>query len=225
VTPQSEADAIDFKPFFDMIVGILFILLIFIAAQLFFSQWDDPVARERTRQLAYQWERQVASLLQDVAENLRRNGISAQVNTTARSLTIPLNELLTVPAGGAVRLDARTETLGKVLADRLGCVPGQLNNVPRGCPEVPLLRLAGIRGEARVAGTPAGGSLSPERYAYYLSTLLGAELLRGAPELAALSGSGGTPALRITGATRDPKEVREVEGNLELTFAFEPPTP
>ena len=65
-------DAADYNGdgLFDMIVGILFILLIFIAAQLFFTQWEDPAARERTRQLAYQWERQSAALLQDIADRM-----------------------------------------------------------------------------------------------------------------------------------------------------------
>jgi hypothetical protein len=223
VTPQSEGEVIDFKPFFDMIVGILFILLIFIAAQLFFTQWDDPVARERTRQLAYQWESQAATLLQDIAENLRRRGVSAEVNKTAQSVTVPLSELMDVSVNGAVRIDARSEAVGRVLADRLGCVPGQRNGVPDGCPDLNLLRLSGIRGEARINGTPMGGSLSGERYAYYLATLLGAELLRGAPELAAVTGSGGSPALRITGTSREAKERIALHGDLELTFSFEPP--
>src|SRR3954453_11548216 len=109
VTPQSETEAIDFKPFFDMIVGILFILLIFIAAQLFFTQWDDPEARERTRQLAYQWEQQATRLLEDIAENLRRGGVSAQVNTTAQSVTVALKDLLSVSGNGSLRVDPRSE--------------------------------------------------------------------------------------------------------------------
>ena len=36
-----DLDGVDFKPFFDMVVGVLFILLILIAAQLFFSQFQD----------------------------------------------------------------------------------------------------------------------------------------------------------------------------------------
>lgn len=223
MTPQSETDVIDFKPFFDMIVGILFILLIFIAAQLFFTQWDDPVARERARQLAYQWQHQAASLLQDIADSLRRRGVSAQVNTTAQSVTVPLSELMDVSGNGAVRIDARSEAVGKVLADRLGCISGQRNRVPEGCPDLNLLRLSGIRGDARVNGIPTGTSLSGERYAYYLSTLLGAEFLRGAPELAALTGSGGSPALRITGTSRESKEGGALQGDLEFTFSFEPP--
>jgi hypothetical protein len=207
-----------------MIVGILFILLIFIAAQLFFTQWGDPVARERTRQLSYQWERQVATLLQDIADNLRSRGISAQVNTTARSVTMPLAELMDASANGAVRTDPRSETVGKVLADRLGCIPGQRNAALPSCPYLDLLALSGIRGEARVSGAPAGTPLSGERFAYYLATLLSAEFLRGAPELAAVSGSGGVPALRMTGTSRTAKEDTVLQGDLELTFAFEPPT-
>lgn len=223
MTPQSEADVIDFKPFFDMIVGILFILLIFIAAQLFFTQWDDPVARERTRQLAYEWERQTVTLLQHIAENLRQKGVSAQVNTTAQSVAVPLTELMDISETGAVRIDHRGAAVGEVLADRLGCIPGQRNSHTEGCPEVPLLRLAGIRGEVRVTGTPTGTSLSAERFAYYASTLLGAEFLRAAPELAAVSGSGDSPALRITGTSRVSKPGAALQGDLELTFSFEPP--
>lgn len=224
MTPQSESDAIDFKPFFDMIVGILFILIIFIAAQLFFTQWDDPVARERTRQLAYQWERQATSLLQDIAENLRRSGVSAQVNTTAQSVTLPLQELMGAAGSGPIRIDPRSEAVGRVLAERLGCIPGQRSGLAQGCPDLNLLRLSGIRGEARVEGTPGGTSLSDERYAYYLSTLLAAELLRGAPELAAVSGTAGSPALRMTGTSRNLKERTTLQGDLELTFSFEPPS-
>jgi hypothetical protein len=223
VTPQSDSDAIDFKPFFDMIVGILFILLIFIAAQLFFTQWGDPAARERTRQTAYEWEQQAKSLLEDVAEQLRRRGVSAQVNTTAQSVTVPLPELLAPSGNGAVRIDPRSEAVGKVLADRLGCIPGQRTVIPEGCADLNLLHLSGIRGEARVNGTPEGTALTGERYAYYLATLLSAEFLRGAPELAGVSGSGGSPALRIVGTSRDAAERTALGGDLELTFSFEPP--
>ena len=228
MTPQSEAEVIDFKPFFDMIVGILFILLIFIAAQLFFTKWDDPIAeieaRERTRQLSYQWQQQSTDLLQDIAARLQRGGLSAEFNATAQSVTMPLSELVSVSDRGASELDRRNELVGRILADRLRCVPGQVGVASSDCPSLPLLRLAGIQGEVRVADAPAGVSLTPERYAYFISSLLGAELLRGSPELASLTGSGGVPALRVVGINRQgPKGAATPQGEFVLAFSFEPP--
>ena len=200
MTPQNEAEAIDFKPFFDMIVGILFILLIFIAAQLFFTQWDDPLAqiqaRERSRQLAYRWQEQATNLLQDLAERLRGMGFSAEVNTIDQTVTLPLAELVSVSQNDAIKIDPRAESIGEMLAVRLSCIPGQDRSQPSDCAPLELLRLGGIRTEIRVARLPMGISLPPERYAYLLAALVSAQLLRGAPALVGFSGSGGVPALQ-----------------------------
>jgi len=226
--PQSEGEVIDFKPFFDMIVGILFILLIFIAAQLFFTRWDDPLAqtesRERSRRLAFQWQQQATDLLEDIAVRLRGVGLSAAVDVVDRAVTVPLGELLSVSDNGAVQFHARTESVGATLAERLSCIPGQDRPRPADCPPVDLLRLGGVRSEVRVAGVPPSISLPSDRYAHLLTTLLGAQLLRGAPALAAMNGSGGVPALQpgsiVTGAAQ---AGGAPQGDLALRFSFEPP--
>ena len=68
MTPQSDADDTDLKPFLDMLVGIVFIMLILVAAQMFFTQWgptEETAERERRQQITLQREREIAAFLDE----------------------------------------------------------------------------------------------------------------------------------------------------------------
>src|SRR5665213_2788398 len=103
--PASDLDGIDFKPFFDMVVGVLFVLLILIGALLFFqSAQSDVTAKqaqseaqarqraeeERTRQ---EWRTERAALLSFLADHLREHGVEASVDLANASIAIPLDAM------------------------------------------------------------------------------------------------------------------------------------
>src|SRR3954452_2308857 len=87
-----DLDGIDFKPFFDMVVGVLFVLLILISAQMFFSQWGaahDP-AKQDAEAAARAWEQEQRLFLKDLAERLRAEGFDVSVDDVDRSIAVPL---------------------------------------------------------------------------------------------------------------------------------------
>lgn len=92
MTPQGS-DSIDFKPFFDMVVGILFILLILIAAQLFFSRFesDSPEAQLQQKRAARAAEQEL--FLKDVTNALTKAGYPAILDRAGNRITVPLAEL------------------------------------------------------------------------------------------------------------------------------------
>jgi hypothetical protein len=204
----SDSDEIDFKPFFDMIVGVLFVLLILIAAQMFFTQWgadpEDAARRERQAQAQIDWERQLTGFLEDVRQRVAAAGLPAAADVTQRTVSVPLSALA-APSPGAPRIDAGAAgRLGQAVLASLRCLAGQ-GSAPAarepGCPATYRLRLWQVGTELRLAGAPQGTDLPPDRAGALLGALVTAALLQGAPELLGVSGTSGLPALARAPAT------------------------
>ncbi len=92
-------DAIDFKPFFDMVVGVLFILLILVSAQLFFSQWQNAASPAETAAREAEAKRlradaDVAAFIDELVEALRAAGFSPAVDRLGRSVSIPASQVM-----------------------------------------------------------------------------------------------------------------------------------
>src|SRR5438045_2732124 len=101
--PGELDDAIDFKPFFDMIVGILFVLLILVAAQMFFTQWgasDERTPQEKAQQVRLEWEREITAFLTDAAERLRARGLQPTIDQVDRTLAVPLADVTRIEEAG-----------------------------------------------------------------------------------------------------------------------------
>jgi hypothetical protein len=106
---DTESDGSDFKPFFDMIVGVLFILIILISAQMFFAQRS----MENTDADKLERNKQIRSFLEDVADRLRMNGFEPGIDLVRRNLTLRLEQLSSPPTAGIPTFsDPRIEALG-----------------------------------------------------------------------------------------------------------------
>jgi hypothetical protein len=223
--PGELDDVIDFKPFFDMIVGILFVLLILVAAQMFFTQWGE--AGRPQQQARLEWQREITAFLDDVAQRLRGRGLSVSIDQVDRTIATPLGELVTPGPEQLPRpAPGRVGSLGQALVESLSCLTG--GAAPADCPAFRLLHLGQLRTETRVASPSPIAVLSPDRYASLVSTLLNAALLEGAPSLLAISGSAGGPALQpgssvVPAATAEGISVPgNLAGDFALRFVFDP---
>src|SRR5215212_1219045 len=122
MTTDTESDGSDFKPFFDMIVGVLFILLILISAQMFFAQHSEQSAVEaEAKKVSLERNKQIKSFLEDVAERLRKTGFDVDVDLSRRLLVLRLDQFSKPPVGGIPKFsEERVQVLGQILSDRLG---------------------------------------------------------------------------------------------------------
>ena len=77
-----DLDGVDFKPFFDMVVGVLFILLILIAAQLFFSQFQDQSENAAQENIEREWREEVSGFFDRFQRGLGERGIAARIRRT-----------------------------------------------------------------------------------------------------------------------------------------------
>jgi hypothetical protein len=217
---QPSDEAIDFKPFFDMVVGVLFILLILISAQMFFSQWPstpspaEAAAREAEARRA-RIEADAGAFLDELAGALRAAGFSPAVDRLARSVSVPAAEVLGAPDAG--RVPANRQALarfGPAVLTVLRCVAGTPR--PEACRSGTAVRLARMDLRAQLAGS---AGTTPDGGARLTGLDIAAALFSGAPDLLSLTGASGTPAVgsavRIEMAGGAPRFV--------LDFAFAGP--
>lgn len=224
---QSDADEIDFKPFFDAVVGILFVLLILISAQLFFTQWgnvaqEDPGAR--ARQTLIEWEKQTAIFLEGLAEQLRTHGLNPVLNLLDKSISLPLSDVVALDSAQWPQLNSQPELIGELLLKRLNCLPGQVQPRPPECPALELLHLRRVNVELQV-GLPNSAPLPADRYAEYLRVIFDAALIRAAPGLLTVVGADASRTVRSSsraGALADPQPAALL-GDVALRFVFDAP--
>jgi hypothetical protein len=214
---QSDAEGVDFKPFFDLIIGVLFIFLILIAAQMFFTQWA-PIREE-----ARSWQNDTSAFLEELAGALRRVGITSSVDTNTTTLAVPLRELVAAPRDGRPRiLTGPAADFGRVLDAHLSCVarpvPPQAT-----CPAVPLLELRHVVGEVRLTAMPSGTELAQDRYAKLVAIELAAGIFHATPHLLALTGSNGASIIDVSSVIAAVPGRDGLEGDVVLRFRFEPP--
>src|SRR5260370_37243844 len=106
MTMDTESDGSDCKPFFDMIVCVLFILLILISAQMFFAQHsvEDSAVDDDAKKVALERNKQIKSFLEDVAERLQKNGFDGEVDLIPRQLVLRLDQFSNRPVSGIPNL-------------------------------------------------------------------------------------------------------------------------
>jgi hypothetical protein len=225
MTMDTESDGSDFKPFFDMIVGVLFILLILISAQMFFAQHsvEQSAVDDDAKKVALERNKQIKSFLEDVAERLRKNGFDVDVDLIRRHLVLRLDQFSKPPVGGIPKFsDERVEVLGQILSDRLGCVFVS-SLTPADCMDWKKLQLGEVQVEVQTGTLPAETVLSPERFTQLATTLFSAALLGNRPALLSLTGAAGTPLFRFLPLPPvDHSPSRVPRGLLQLSFIFEP---
>src|SRR6188508_2360583 len=156
---DTETDGSDYKPFFDMIVGVLFILLILISAQMFFAQHDNATISD-ANQISLERKKQISAFLEDIAGQLRANGFYPDIDFVRRRITLGLGQV-SAPAIGAVPVfaDRRVEAVGRVLSDRLGCLFSG-PPFPVNCRDMKLIKLGEVQVELRTGAMPPESTLS-----------------------------------------------------------------
>lgn len=225
MTMDSESDGSDFKPFFDMIVGVLFILLILISAQMFFAQSavEQSTADNDAKRISLERNMQITSFLEDVADRLRKNGFDVDVDLVRRQLALRLDQFSKPAVGGIPKFsDERVEVLGQILSDRLGCVFIS-SLTPRDCMDWKRLQFGEVQVEVQTGALPAETALSPERFTQLVTTLFSAALLGIRPELLSLTGAARTPLFRFLPLPpSDHSPPPGPHGLVQLGFIFVP---
>ena len=222
MSPSSELDGVDFRPFFDMVVGILFVLLILIGALIFFQQTQDGVAGSPFQSELRRWRMQRIDFLERLAADLQSRGLSARADTAGGTVVVPLDDLVRVEAGGLPVLKAPAVAgLAAALAPAVGCV-----SVPRAsnssCADTDLLSLDGLSVQVRLAQSQPGATQSRDRTALFLATSLSNALYGDAPPLLRASDRVGGAALAFeAGTTGDGHDGGT--GDLALVFGFARP--
>lgn len=211
-------ETVDFKPFFDMVVGLLFLLLILVSAQLFFSQWQvQPSPAELARQEAearrHAFEAGVDEALTRIAQQLGAAGFSPAVDRLARSISIPAGEVFQKEAPGDPDRAALTRFAPAIFKE-LRC----LSSPPpsEGCPGAQRVRITRLETRLLLPAAEAGATpRTPQRLAGLAlsSALFGAE-----PGLLDITAPSGSPAIE-TGARVETIPTAG-GGQLVLDFAF-----
>jgi hypothetical protein len=214
---QSEAEGVDFKPFFDLIIGILFIFLILIAAQIFFTQWAPT--RDETRN----WQSEVAAFLEALADALRQVGMTASVDIGKTTIAVPLRELVAAERDARPRVvTAPAAAFGRVLDRHLTCVTRSAP-ADASCPGFRFLKLRHVEGQVRLTSMPAGTELAQDRYAKLVAIELSAGVYGSTSHLLGFTGSNGTSVIDITSVIAAAPRHDVLDGDVALRFAFEPP--
>jgi hypothetical protein len=192
------SDTIDFKPFFDMVIGILFILLILISAQLFFSQWGNQATPEERAAEAREAKRQrvladEARFLDDLAARLKAAGYEAQADKAGKSVAVDFSGV----ARGPLALDERrVERLARALLPALRCIGlSTAATSPRDdCPKPYAVRLSQLATRAELTGDAPGATPQPPQRVFALQ--FAAMLFAAMPEALSIAGPGGALAVR-----------------------------
>ena len=218
-------DAADFRPFFDMVIGILFVLLILVAAQIYFQQVQDKGATtDVAKREAALRRAEIATFLGRLAERLRADGIAASPDIEAGAVTLPLGDVAGLDAEGLPEiLRVKAGALGTTLSEMTACVTEPRRTDPA-CADVGRLHLDALGIDLRMGTAPPGAALPRDRFGDLAGTLLSAALLRGAPALIGASNGSGGRVVRFQTALANPAAgARQAtpDGDVSLDFTFQ----
>jgi hypothetical protein len=221
MTPQGS-DSIDFKPFFDMVVGILFILLILIAAQLFFSRFesDSPEAQAQQKRAARAAEQEL--FLNGVAIALTKAGFPANVDRAGNRITVPL-AALSIPESKVSPISpwrapdsASTTRFSAVLSGIMACAGLDLTAVCTRHYDVSLTQADFV---LNLGGLASGQTPSPQ--AQVLGMQMEAALFAPAPQILNWNGAFGTALFSRTVAIM-PVAGSTESSTLAVEFVYAP---
>lgn len=216
-------DATDFRPFFDMVIGILFVLLILVAAQVYFAQaQDETTASEAVKREAALRRADIAAFLGTLADRLRAGGLDATVDAGSGAVLVPLGQVLTIDARGLPSVGpAPAARLGAVLSGMAACVTDP-RSAAQPCPTYARLSLDALAVTARVGALPPGAALARARFGDLGSALLSAAVLSDEPSLIGASNPAGGRVVTFGSALAGAgAPLAGVGGDLALDFTFE----
>ncbi len=222
----ADLDGVDFRPFFDMVVGILFVLLILIGALLFFQQTsqEESASREAERN-ARVLNQQITLFLEKVETDLQGHGFETRADVPNKSLGVQLGALAGIGADGFPAVsNSRVEELGRTLAADLQCLfpaPRQ----PEVCAPYDLLRLNAASFRIETGNLANGAVLPQNQFARLLTSEFTSALFRGTPALLNLINQAGYPAIDTAGSlsSAPPPPGGNIGGEVQVRFDFAPP--
>ena len=222
-----ELEGVDFRPFFDMIVGILFVLLILIGALIFFQQSQAQTdATMQSRQDELRRRRQADEFLDGIAIALASRGIPAQADYAAGAVLVPLSAVAEADAPGFVPFprEEALAALGAAMIGPVGCVSFPRRPSPA-CPEPDLLDLVSMQVETRMGHLPAGAAITQGEASRLTGALVASGLLnRSLPLLRATEAEGGRLLSFGSGlSTADPSATAPLAGEIAIGFTFSSP--
>jgi hypothetical protein len=222
---RDHSDGIDFKPFFDLVVGLLFILLILISAQLFFSQWAPPDKLQPAKSEAFLWDEEATAFLRDAQNRLNAGGFSTGIDPLRRSVAFQLSDIL--EGNGtlqAIRAD-RIASLARMLQETGLCLdPSVVQNTLLSCPGYTQLKRGRVLTTLWLESGNLSG-LSPEESARMISLQVISGLINAEPALLKFRGTDAAPYVHITPDSRvRQSQLRWVGGSpagiVEIRFEF-----
>lgn len=220
---SSELDGVDFRPFFDMVVGILFVLLILVGALIFFQQTQDGVTGSPEQSELKRWRLQRSRFLERLTSDLQARGLPARADTAGGTVLVALDGLVQADGSGLPRLKAPAVAgLAGALTPAVGCV-----SVPRAsdppCPDTDLLSLDGLSVQVRLGATPPDAALPRDRTARFLAASLADAIYGGATSLLRASDRTGGAAVGFDdGTVGDGRDG--TPGDVALVFGFAKPS-
>jgi len=218
-----EEDA-DFRPFFDMVIGILFVLLILVAALIFFQQvQDNTVTSEAARQESAIRRAEIAAFLGTLADRLRGEGLDATVDLAGSAVLLPLHQVVAVERQGLPGVEAEaTARLGRTLTGLVSCV-SQPRNAGAACAAYDRLHLDALDVRVSTGALPPGTALPRDRFGRLASALLSAALLRNETGLLQASDEAGQRVMAFDDALAGSSPAAAPDGpggDVVLSFAF-----
>jgi hypothetical protein len=174
IAEDEDADeSLDFKPYFDMVVGILFLLLIIISAQLFFTRYGDAaqqaeVESARRTELMRRWSADIDAFLSNLAQSMTERGIPATADQPGRRILVPMERLLATaqPSGGLEPEKTSIAIATSQLFAAVACASPQSGIRLSGlnCPQS-TLRLETFGIDVLMIGPSPRQDLAPDRFA------------------------------------------------------------
>ena len=221
-----DIEGVDFRPFFDMVVGILFVLLILIGAVLFFQQSAEDESAAREAELnARVVDAQIARFLAMMANDLRQHGLETRVDLPNRSVSLPLGSLANIGPGGLPDVSAQgVEDLGRTLANDLQCLIPAMQH-PGFCTPYDRVRLSLASVRVQTGNLTDGAALPHDQFARLLTSEFSTTLFRTAPSLLSLANEAGYAAVDTVGrlSMASPEAGRSIGGEVEIHLDFTPP--
>lgn len=220
--PSSQIDGIDFRPFFDMVVGILFVLLILVAALIFFQRAEDGMSGASPEAESRRWRLERDQFLDRLAGTLTAKGLPASADTAAGTVLVRLDRVIRLDGPGLPGLrEPAAATLADALSSAVGCVSIPRTSGPD-CADEDLLALGSLSVQVRLGAIPRDMGLPRDRAARFITATLSNFLYQQASSLLRASDRAGAPAVGFDDGTVGDGTGGD-PGTLALAFDFAKP--
>ena len=191
---ESEDIELDFRPFFDLAMGVLFVLLILLASQFFIARVMDATdtqaqSAQRLLERRHQADLETKAFFDYAERTARDAGIALSIDRSEGRLSVEMTE----------RDDAgQFSRVASFLYKIFGCAAGLTGS---DCPVYEAIRLeeVDIDGSSAPAAVPVG--LSADAEARLRASLSFAQLLTSFPQLLTLRSTAGSLLVRQAATT------------------------